>query len=152
MDIEKEKGDSLEKEEEVKRVSVIEIFKFASKIDTILICIGLIASFVMGAVFPAMIIFYGKVMNTFVQYEISRLLFISNETLVNATATSNTTAPYVDVFYDEVRECCLAFTGLAACGFVISYIMVLCLSYAAKNQTQRIRLKFFESVLKQDMA
>jgi len=58
----------------------------------------------------------------------------------------------VDVFYDAIVEVTWKFCAIG-CGIWLShYIFVTCLNYTAERQVLRIRTKFFEAVLKQDLA
>ncbi|RWS02634.1 multidrug resistance protein 1-like protein, partial [Dinothrombium tinctorium] len=148
VDFDEENNNEVEEEKtETEAVSIFEIFQFATIKDKIMMLIGFVNSILMGCSFPMMIIFYGNLIDSFVIYQQSLMFFKSNE-----TNSSNTTADIEEKFRKDSLENSLALCGIAIGMFFISYLMVLCFGLSAKNQTQRIRLKFFESVLRQDMS
>ncbi|RWS03142.1 ABC transporter: subfamily ABCB/MDR-like protein, partial [Dinothrombium tinctorium] len=146
LDIDEENNEA--KEEQREAVSILEIFQFATIKDKTLILIGLITSISMGLSFPIMNIFFGNLVDSFVIYQ--RALNAKQANRTNFYNNSN--ADFEKEFRDDIMKNSLALFGSGIVVFLISYVMVLCFGLSAKNQTQRIRLNFFKSVLKQDMS
>ena len=59
---------------------------------------------------------------------------------------------YVDRFKEDAYFWSYCLLGVGGLFLVCGYVMVTCLSTAANNQTQRIRIIFFKAVLRQDIS
>ncbi|CAG2172379.1 unnamed protein product, partial [Oppiella nova] len=171
-------------------------FRYSSGFDKLLISIGLVFSIAIGAGTPAIMIFYGKLTDTFVEYAIyDRLsqwpdadqyyrhflanitdkqefldkimtdfshlhldtiqirLHLDNQTFadrLNETVFQHKRS-FADRFTDESDYWSFLMLGVSAAFLVCGYVLVATFSTAARNQTHRIRVLFFEAVLRQDI-
>ena len=64
---EKDKKDK-KKDEKAESVGLFELFKFADKLDAILILVGVVSAIICGCIFSAMFIMFGDVTDVLAQY------------------------------------------------------------------------------------
>ena len=64
---EKDKKDK-KKDEKTESVGLFELFKFADKLDAILILVGVVSAIICGCIFSAMFIMFGDVTDVLAQY------------------------------------------------------------------------------------
>mgnify|MGYP001070529377 CR=1 FL=1 len=111
--------------EEDRRVGYHELFKFADWFDIILMIVGAICSIGHGVMMPLFSIFFGDVVNAF----------------------GDPSAGLVDAVTDIV----IKFLILAAAAGVASYFQVTCFMLAGQRQANRIRQRYFKSLLSQEI-
>ncbi|CAK8684913.1 unnamed protein product [Clavelina lepadiformis] len=135
---EKEKKKKKDKEEPPPTVNYTEIFRYADSLDYFLLIIGTIAAGIHGAALPVMFIFFGDLTNDFVQFG----------SLQNANLTANLT--FVD-FESKATDNAIYFTILAIVVWVFGAMQVTAWMLQAVRQTKMIRIKFFRSILRQNI-
>ncbi|ORZ08979.1 putative ABC transporter protein [Absidia repens] len=121
------KGDK--KSNKKKAIPVHRLFRFASGLDGVLIAVALLCSTATGALLPVTIIVFGKYLNVLVG-SLDDLSQIVDQTL-----------PVILV---------LVYMGIAL--FVSAYCAQCCWIITGESQTRRIRFKYLNSILRQDMA
>ena len=146
-------------------------FKFASPLDTFLIVVALTIAFGCGSFIPIFTILFGDTLQVnliFLESSTHMQAFTEDAALDNmnqlasglsgsetATAVPSDTTlsppPTSDVM-DTLTRFGLGMIGMAFLMWFLSYIFVSCLNLAAANQVFRIRGKFIQAVLKQDVS
>ena len=152
-------------------------FKFASPLDTFLIVVALTIAFGCGSFIPIFTILFGDTLQVgfiFLEHAPTDFQAFTEDAAIDnmnqlssgmaggavdgsetATAVpSDTTLPPLptsDVM-DTLTRFGLGMIGMAFLMWFLSYIFVSCLNLAAANQVFRIRGKFIQAVLKQDVS
>ncbi|CAL0301273.1 unnamed protein product [Lupinus luteus] len=116
-----------EKKKATQKVSFFKLFTFADKLDITLMIIGTIFSVANGLANPIMIMFFGKLINTF----------------------GSTDPAYM---IHEVSKVALIFVYLAFGIGISSFLQVSCWIVTGERQAARIRSLYLNTILKQDIA
>ncbi len=153
-------------------------FKFAGALDWLLMLVGLLAAIAHGAVLPASMLVFGRMINLFVFHSISANITATvNGTLLNELPAN---CPLVNLTIREIRNVSgetlgtfgsdsfvcttsedlfnglniyvAAFVGLAVGSMLLGFFQVSTFSLAAMRQTHRIRKMFYRSILRQNVA
>ncbi|KAJ1961471.1 hypothetical protein IWQ62_003855, partial [Dispira parvispora] len=119
------------------KLSFIELFKYADTKDWLLIAAGFICSLAMGVSQPLMAVVLSSMLQGFNDYT-----FYSQRDRPRADDALNTSV------YDMMKW----FGILTAGTFVAGMIQIFCWSYSAERQCRRIRERYYESILRQEMA
>lgn len=114
-----------------KPASFEELFGFADGLDRALLLMGLVFALGQGAVLPLMSQFFGDIIDAFVRREAGLISDSEFERLVN-----------VNVVY---------FVILAVGAFVAAYIYNTAFAVAAERQMKRLRERYYEAILRQDI-
>jgi len=139
---EKKEGEGEEEKESIVPVGMGELFKFAKPLDKFLIFFGLSLAFWGGSAMPIMTILFGDTLQAMIEDRQAQLL---NE-------ASNGTIPLDNTkFITVIERFAWGMTLVAVGTWIISYIFVTCLNYAAARQVFHIRTEFLRSVLHQDI-
>ena len=140
----------------------------------ILIIIATIASIGNGAFRPASFVIFGQLIEKFVEFgknetKVTETIvqFFINETKYNVTSINGTNVnqTYFETtqrnrtdqissklnIEDEMKKFAVYYIILAAGMFVCSFLQAGLWSITAVRQVHRIRIKFFQSILKQDV-
>ncbi len=94
-----------------------------------------------GFTWPLMTILFGDIVNIFVEYENSRNYNITN----NSSIT-------LDEFMNKTYFLSGSLFILGAMHFTCFFLIISCFSRAATNQIHTIRVKYFNSVLNQEIS
>jgi ATP-binding cassette subfamily B (MDR/TAP) protein 1 len=129
-----EKVDS-KPEQQTKKVSILQLFRYANGLDYFLMFIGTLFAILNGATLPLMTIFFGDIINNLVTY-------------YPALATPASTSAFDANIKDGVIKMCI----VGAITFISSYIQMACWMLAGENQAKRIREKYFNSVVRQQVS
>ncbi|KAJ3092044.1 hypothetical protein HK102_011250, partial [Quaeritorhiza haematococci] len=103
------------------RVPFSQLFRYATPLDFALMIIGTLSAFVVGVGLPV---------QSFIDY----------------TRTQDR-----DALQTAANKVGLALAIIGGAVFVCSYLQNLCWTIAGENQVRRIRLKYFESIIRQDL-
>lgn len=148
-----------------KKVSLCQLFRFSSFTDKFLIILGSIFAIVEGAGAPAMALVFGGMTNTLVQtvkFGFADTVGAAAATTTPTTTTpapvaANTTATDFNPLTAAEFESQMAtfsvyyvFIGLAV--YFSSLIQITCWQTSCERQIHRIRLGFFRSVMRQELA
>ncbi|EDW61888.1 ATP-dependent translocase ABCB1 [Drosophila virilis] len=139
----KEPADNDEDEkpkEDIKPVGFFTMFRYASKKDRILYCIGLLCSLAMGLTTPANSLIFGNLANDMI-----------NSSGRGQETTYTRESSNSEALLDAVQKFSLNVTYIGLVMLFCSYMAITCFNYAAHSQIMSIRSKFFQSVLHQDM-
>jgi len=117
-----------ELEKEAEPCSFFELFRYASKKDKIYIVLGSLAAAINGAALPAFSILFGNVSDAFVP-----------------GGDSGDLLRRVGIISAE-------FLGLGIASFILSYISFATWMTAGEHQTIKIRKKYFQALLRQEIA
>lgn len=162
-----------------KGVPFFSLYKFSNLPDKILLLVGWIIAIVAGAAIPMLNINFGKIIDVFVSFHRSNkfhettshfgpngTLYPENVTDINLQTTTYAPVDFkIPAFHHkssippEIKEFnensySLAFSTLAIgfAYFFACYFFVACLSAAAMKQAYRIKLRFYESLLRQEIS
>ncbi|GMR39284.1 hypothetical protein PMAYCL1PPCAC_09479, partial [Pristionchus mayeri] len=126
------KGDINEEEIEEEPCSIPELFRFASRTDTVYITIGLFLSVITGLLMPAITVLSGMIANV---YLVNKNQIVGND----------------DVLW-QVLIFVIMYALAAVLQFVLSLVMQYCLQVATSRIIARLRREFLSAVLRQDAA
>ena len=137
---EKENKEEMEKEEKKKdfkteTVGLIELFKFADKLDVFLIIVGIISAIACGSIFSVMFIMFGDVTDVLAQYNAAE-----------GPGSGN------DAFLEGMNRFArnISYVGFGI--LITHYIFVAAFNYSAERQVKKIRKEFLAAVLRQDIS
>ena len=134
-----------------KGVSFGTLFQFADSVDAILMIIGSIGAAGNGVAQPISFIIFGKLIEQFIDFTAQLKNAYDLTSSNNSSNTTNVTLPTPINLEVEMKKFAVWFILLAACMFVLAFIQASFWSMTALRQTQKIRKKFFHSILKQDI-
>jgi len=127
--------DKDKKTEKAESVGLIELFKFADKLDVFLIILGIVMAIICGCIFSAMFIMFGDVTDVVAQYN-------------GATGANSGNEAFLEGMNNFAIQISLVGFGI----LVTHYIFVAAFNYSAERQVRRIRNEFLAAVLRQDIA
>ncbi|CAF1001736.1 unnamed protein product [Adineta steineri] len=154
---------------EIKSVSLRSLFRYATRIDFILILISYIAAIANGASFPLLMLLFGNVINTFtdhsfnlcslnltnisLQYcpsgvQLTSTNFYTSSSLCNLTDLNITNSIN---FKEQIQKQSLYMVALGCCMLLIGYFQISFSSIAAERQTRIIRQKLFRSIVNKEI-
>ncbi|NXD92614.1 MDR1 protein, partial [Chaetorhynchus papuensis] len=125
-------------------------FRYADRVDVLLMVVGLVAAAANGTGMPLMIIIFGEMTNSFVLSGVEsngKKLKLNFSTYCSSCPSN----PGVDI-EGEMTKFAYYYVGIGFAVLVLSIIQVWTFLVTATRQTARIRQKFFFSVLHQEMA
>lgn len=131
-----------EKDAPLKPIGIKEFARYATRTNTILNIIGILAACAAGAAQPLMTIVFGSLSNSFLSFTYLKRSNPDPITLQNA----------VNHLHSEVRNDLLFLIYLGIATLVTTYIYMSAWVYSGDVITRRIREKYLEAVLKQDIA
>uniref|UniRef100_A0A8C5Q1S8 ABC-type xenobiotic transporter n=1 Tax=Leptobrachium leishanense TaxID=445787 RepID=A0A8C5Q1S8_9ANUR len=126
------------KKEEIKTVGPIHIFRFAEGRDIFYMIIGLLGAIGNGVCLPAIYIIFGNLANSFLCY---------NSTIQNSSRCADNTP-----FSEQITRFTIYYIVIGLAVLVGGYAQVSFWVLAAERQTRKLRLKYFHSVLSQEMS
>ena len=156
-------------------------FSFAGGFDWLLMVFGFLVAAVHGAVLPTSMVVFGRMIDLFVYKNLTAEIAANlvNAT-PNTVADGNLSCPAVEVAFSNLSaveatpslvfslsnfECLsntdfinrldifiIAFASLGAASVILGFIQVSTFSLAAMRQTNRIRKRFYRSILRQNVA
>ena len=152
------------------RVSVGEVFRFATFLDWMLIILGSIFAVGEGVGAPLMALVFGGMTETLIQTmkngfapEVSTDagLVVQNATTTQ-TATNFIAPPLTPKelgavqltaaqFESQMAQFALLYVAIGVAVYVSSWINITCWQTACERQTYKIRRRFFSSILRQDL-
>lgn len=164
----KEKEEDEDEKNRLPPVPVFELFKYSTVKERVLMVIGFLAAVSSGVCLPALFILFGDITNAFVYNGF--LSSINNETLpdviddfagmgvnISENATVEEVVEYLSVylgiedFFTEVVRFGVGTFAIGGIQMVMGYIFVTTMNYAAEGQVFRLRGRFLESILRQEI-
>ncbi|RXN22978.1 bile salt export pump [Labeo rohita] len=156
------KNGSDKTKEKVLTVGFFQLFRFATWKEVLMMVVGTVCSLVHGAASPLMLLVYGQMTNTFVEYEIEiQELADPNKTCVNNTITwldgtvverpdNSTTYCGVDI-EAEMTKFAFYYVGIGVGVLILSYFQIALWVSAAARQIQRIRKMYFRKIMRMEI-
>ncbi|XP_072010360.1 ATP-dependent translocase ABCB1 isoform X8 [Engystomops pustulosus] len=132
------KSKDKEKVEKPKTVSPITMFRYAGGVDKILMLVGTIASIAHGASLPVIMLIFGDMTDSFVDFEKNATM----EEMMNASAQ----------FQNQMATYAYYYTGLGFAVILAAYIQISFWTLAAGRQIKKLRKNFFHAVLRQEIS
>ncbi|KAJ2158813.1 hypothetical protein GGF46_003504 [Coemansia sp. RSA 552] len=129
----KEKKD--EGEEKAPPVGLLQLFRFADKIDSALLGIGAVAACASGVAMPLMTIIFSELTGTFLAFNFADELSDEQRDLLDS----------------ETRRYCWYFFALGLGTWVVAGLQKLLWGIAAERMGKRVRETFYEAILRQDV-
>ncbi|ELU12981.1 hypothetical protein CAPTEDRAFT_48925, partial [Capitella teleta] len=122
-------------------------FRFATKLDVLLMVLGSLCAACHGVALPALMIIFGDMTDSFVM--------AGTTSLIPSNMTWNDTQDQIDDMMDQLMEdmaLYAAYYAAVACGVLFAaYGQVTFWLLASNRQAQKLRCVLFSSVLKQDI-
>uniref|UniRef100_A0A8C2I7G7 ATP-binding cassette, sub-family B (MDR/TAP), member 11a n=1 Tax=Cyprinus carpio TaxID=7962 RepID=A0A8C2I7G7_CYPCA len=143
-------------------VGFFQLFRFATWKEVLMMVVGGVCSLVHGAASPLMLLVYGMMTNTFVDYELEvQELADPNKTCINNTITwldgtvaerpdNSTTYCGVDI-EAEMTKFALYYVGIGVGVLILSYFQIALWVSAAARQIQRIRKMYFRKIMRMEI-
>uniref|UniRef100_A0A9J8CLP0 ATP-binding cassette, sub-family B (MDR/TAP), member 11a n=1 Tax=Cyprinus carpio carpio TaxID=630221 RepID=A0A9J8CLP0_CYPCA len=147
------KNGSDKTKEKALTVGFFQLFRFATWKEVLMMVVGGVCSLVHGAASPLMLLVYGMMTNTFVDYELEvQELADPNKTCINNTITwlDGTVAERVDI-EAEMTKFALYYVGIGVGVLILSYFQIALWVSAAARQIQRIRKMYFRKIMRMEI-
>ncbi|KAK3580601.1 hypothetical protein CHS0354_002699 [Potamilus streckersoni] len=130
-------------------VGFFNLFRYADSLDAVLLIFGMIFTFGTGVGFPINMIVYGDVATGFIYNDIYK----TRSMLPNGSVTFNLGDQYKDIFvyvvnYNYTLYFCIIGLGSVIC----AYFEFVFWNLAAERQMNRIRKRFYQSVMRQEIS
>ncbi|EYC19304.1 hypothetical protein Y032_0024g1008 [Ancylostoma ceylanicum] len=122
---------SAERKEEIPKATIIQLFRYASAFDKVLLLIGSLVAIGTGIGLPMMSIIMGDISQNFMD--------------INGNASS------VHKFEHDVIQNCLKYVYLGCGIFAAATIQAMCFLTVCENLVNQLRREFFKAILRQDI-
>ncbi|XP_058867702.1 ATP-dependent translocase ABCB1 [Acipenser ruthenus] len=142
----KKKKKSEKKGESTKMVGFLELFRFATGWEIIMMTVGLICAAGHGVALPIMVIVFGQMTDSFVSSGLKQ-----NISATQMNSSSKCAAGLGVDIESEMTKYAYYYVGIGAAVLVVAAIQVTMFLLSATRQTKRIREKFFHAILHQEM-
>ncbi|XP_056127421.1 bile salt export pump isoform X2 [Rhinichthys klamathensis goyatoka] len=160
-DADLKKGSDKTKEKALS-VGFFQLFRFATWKEGLMMAVGSVCSLVHGAASPLMLLVYGMMTNTFVEYELEvQELTDPNKTCISNTITwlngsvverPDNTTTYCGVDIEaEMTKFAFYYVGIGAGVLILSYFQIALWVSAAARQIQRIRKMYFRKIMRMEI-
>ncbi|CAL4059023.1 unnamed protein product, partial [Meganyctiphanes norvegica] len=152
-DEENEEEKKKKKENDLPPVGFFQLFRYSNGKEKLLMFLGILAAIIAGLCMPAMIILFGDITNAFVydSINITGIWEAAVDQGMNITL-EDVAAQYPQIdFFQEVTKFGIGTAIIGVIQFLMGYIFVSTLNYAAEGQVYRLRGMFLKSILKQEI-
>ncbi|GAA6048222.1 hypothetical protein JCM3770_006486, partial [Rhodotorula araucariae] len=122
-----------------------ELFRYTTKLEMLMNCVGLICAIAAGVAQPAMTILFGSLTTAFTNY--GRLTMVGN-----ADSTPELVAEARRVLFHEVNKDVLVLVYIGIGTFVATWIYMFTWIYSGEKTTRRIRERYLAAVMRQNIA
>ncbi|XP_014454952.2 bile salt export pump [Alligator mississippiensis] len=160
----KKKGDkSSNKKENSIRIGFFELFRFSSSSEIFMMTLGSFCAILHGAAQPCMLLVFGIMTDTFVQYDIEKQELRDpgktcvNNTIVwiNSSLHQNKTNPSISCglldIESEMTKFAAYYAGIGCAVLVLGYFQICLWVISAARQIQKIRKAYFRKVMGMDI-
>ncbi|CAG8448762.1 17258_t:CDS:10 [Acaulospora morrowiae] len=120
-------------------ISFLQLFRYATLLDKVLIVIGTILSIVNGAAMPLLTIIFSDAIQAFATFTLS----VRDNGFTEAAG---------DDLYNAVISKVKLFIMLGVAVFSVSYKQIAIWMIVGERQAKRVRQKYYEAILRQDMS
>lgn len=142
----KKKKKSEKKGESTKMVGFLELFRFATGWEILMMTVGLICAAGHGVALPIMLIVFGQMTDSFVTSGLKQ-----NISATQMNSSSKCAAGLGADIESKMTKYAYYYVGTGAAVLVLAAIQVTMFLLSATRQTKRIREKFFHAILHQEM-
>ncbi|KAL3831884.1 hypothetical protein ACJMK2_023581 [Sinanodonta woodiana] len=132
--------DKKKKKEQQPLVGIFEVFRFADKIDVLLMIFGMLFACCHGAALPGMIIVFGDMIDLFVNHGKTAFLNVTSDPNALQNDLVGTMSKYA-IYYVIIGG------GV----IIVGYCQVAFWMLASERQSFRIRLRFFRNIMRQEI-
>nr|XP_014352475.1 PREDICTED: multidrug resistance protein 1-like isoform X1 [Latimeria chalumnae] len=129
-----------QKKQKPKMVGPLQVFKFADRLDILLIIVGTLASVTHGVCLPLLTILFGDMTNGFI--------CVTDPVAKSLNTTNCSHLP----FEEQITEFCIYFVMLGILVLIFAYMQISFWVLSAARQTRRMRQAFFHAVLRQEIS
>uniref|UniRef100_A0A7N8WK35 ATP-binding cassette, sub-family B (MDR/TAP), member 11a n=1 Tax=Mastacembelus armatus TaxID=205130 RepID=A0A7N8WK35_9TELE len=131
------------KKENIRSVGYFQLFRLATWKDVMMMVVGGLCALLHGTALPLMLLVYGRLTDTFVNYEFE----VQELKDPNKTCTNNT------IYWRNAEMTIFAyyFTGIGLGVSLVSYFQIFCWVIAAARQVQRLRKAYFQKIMQMDI-
>ncbi|KAL0069818.1 hypothetical protein AAF712_003088 [Marasmius tenuissimus] len=137
-----------EKEKEVEPVSIAELFRYSTKLELIMDAIALVAAAAAGAAQPLMTLLFGKLVGAFVRFQ----QIVALREQGSQEVTDDVFKASADAFRSNAANLAMWLTVIGAGMFIATYIYMYVWVYTGEVNAKRIRERYLQAVLRQDVA
>ncbi|KAG7091765.1 hypothetical protein E1B28_008167 [Marasmius oreades] len=137
--------------EAITPVSFSQLFRFSTKFELTIDAIALVAAAAGGAASPLMTLLFGKLVNSFVQFQI--VVGEMNNPNSDQAAQLKASFPQVAAnFRHDSSMLALYLTLIGIGSFIVTYIYMFTWAYTGEILAKRVREQYLRAVLRQDIA
>ncbi|XP_067932585.1 ATP-dependent translocase ABCB1-like [Watersipora subatra] len=153
-DIERAKNGRKTGKEPAERIPFFQLFRFADKLDVLLMLVGTLVMAGLGVLIPINLYYFGELMTQFITYETSQFANSTNisrclaESAQNATSEQLTSEQLLEIIINSYLA---AFIAFGVSGFAAGYIGISLWTWTGERQIRRIRSTYFEAVMRQSV-
>ncbi|OCT61132.1 bile salt export pump [Xenopus laevis] len=157
------KNDRSKKSQDSIRVGFFQLFRFASCSETVMMLFGSLAAIIHGAAQPCMLLVFGLMIDTFIEYDIE----MQEMRNPNKTCTNNTivwidgslaqdkdnktlSCSILDIEFEMTRFATY-YAGIGCSVLILGYVQICFWVTAAARQIQRIRKLYFRKVMRMEI-
>ncbi|XP_059962381.1 bile salt export pump isoform X3 [Mesoplodon densirostris] len=144
------------------QVGFFQLFRFSSKTDIWLMCVGSLCAFLHGVAYPGMLLIFGTMTDVSIEYDMElQELKIPGKACVNNTIVWTNSSLYQDVtngtrcgFLDiesEMVTFAIYYAGIAVMVLVTGYIQICFWVIAAARQIQKMRKLYFRRIMRMEI-
>ncbi|KAH7918713.1 P-loop containing nucleoside triphosphate hydrolase protein [Leucogyrophana mollusca] len=129
--------------ETIQSISIFQLFRFATRYELMLDCIGLLAGIGAGSATPLMTLFFGNVIGSFVQI---------GQVKSDNGDNQPSLASIAQQFRSQAASDALHLVYLGVAMYIAIYICLSIWTYTGGSIAKRIREKYFQAVLHQEVS
>ncbi|XP_074449620.1 bile salt export pump [Larus michahellis] len=161
--IEKKNEKSSEKKENAIRIGFFQLFRFSSSMEILMMAVGSVCAIVHGAAQPAVLLVFGAMADTFIEYDIETQELkdpnkkCENNTIVwiNGTIHQNEKNATIRCGLLDIEQEMTRFAGyyggIGCAVLVLGYLQICLWVMAAARQIQKMRKAYFRKVMRMDI-
>ncbi|XP_074856744.1 bile salt export pump [Carettochelys insculpta] len=145
------------------RVGFFQLFRFSSSTEILMIAFGSFCAILHGAAQPCMLLVFGLMTDTFIQYEIERqelsnpekacvnntIVWI-NDSLHQNETNSSISCGFLDIESEMIRFASY-YAGIGCTVLVLGYFQICFWVMSAARQVQKIRKAYFRKIMRMDI-
>ncbi|XP_075612847.1 bile salt export pump isoform X4 [Balearica regulorum gibbericeps] len=161
--IEKKSEKSSEKKENSIRVGFFQLFRFSSSLEILMMAVGSFCAIVHGAAQPAVLLVFGAMADTFIEYDIemqelkdpgkicvNNTIMWSNGTVHQNEKNATIRCGLLDI-EQEMTKFAGYYAGIGCAVLLLGYLQICFWVMAAARQIQKIRKAYFRKVMRMDI-
>ncbi|CAM4631525.1 bile salt export pump isoform X1 [Caretta caretta] len=157
------KPESSNKKENEIRLGFFQLFRFSSSSEILMMVFGSFCAILHGAAQPCMLLVFGLMTDTFIQYDIEKqelsnpekacvngtIVWINSSLHQNETNTSKSCG-FLDIESEMIRFASY-YAGIGCMVLVLGYLQICFWVMSAARQIQKIRKAYFRKIMRMDI-